>query len=346
EDLTLRGINLLDTPTRFTSLSDFAEGSRLAEILQELGVRIILPMKDSEHLLGFLALTSKAAGYRYTAEDFNLLGVLSNQMVGALTNARLYAVSLENARLQEEVNMARQIQLDLLPSSPPQLAVAHISALSTPSRTVGGDYYDFIEIDNDHRVGMVIGDASGKGLPAALLIAQIQAMMRSEINNGNPIPKMMANVNTQVALTTSSEKYVTLFYGELDTTTCEFKYANAGHNYPVLVRADGTVELLQAGGPIIGAFPRMEYSAATVKLDPDDLLFLFTDGLSEAMDTNNCEYTEERIRRWLVDHRNDDSDAIMKGILDDVYRFDPTTPPQDDTTVVAVKMKGGPLLRE
>ncbi|MCP4685130.1 MAG: hypothetical protein GY867_06720, partial [bacterium] len=114
EDLMLRGINLLDTPTRFTSLTDYEEGSRLAEILGELGVRVILPMKDAQHLLGFLALTSKAAGYRYTAEDFNLLGVLSNQMVTALTNARLYADSLERLRLEEEVNMARQIQLDLL----------------------------------------------------------------------------------------------------------------------------------------------------------------------------------------------------------------------------------------
>lgn len=341
DDLMLRGINLLDTPTRYTSLSDYEEGSRLAEILEELGVRVILPMKDAQHLLGFLALTSKAAGYRYTAEDFNLLGVLSNQMVTALTNARLYADSLERLRLEEEVNMARQIQLDLLPSNPPQLRTSRICATSTPSRTVGGDFYDFIPLKDKQRMGIVIADASGKGMPAALMVAQIQAIIRSEVNNGNPIPVVMKNMNTQVALSTSSEKYVTLFYAELELDTGMLHFANGGHNYPILVRANGEMTLLEAGGPVIGAFPYIEYDSASVQLYKDDILFFFTDGLSEAMDAEGREYGEDRIREFVINRRASDPETIMEDILSDVKLHDPTNPPQDDTTIITIKMTDG-----
>jgi sigma-B regulation protein RsbU (phosphoserine phosphatase) len=304
-------------------------------------------MKDTEHLLGFLALTSKVAGYRFSPEDYNLLGVLSNQMVSALTNARLYVDSLERIRLQEEVTMARQIQLDLLPSAPPKLDCSIIVADSTPSRTVGGDFYDFIPIEGTNRIGIVIADASGKGMPAALLIAQIQAIIRSEVNNGNSISSMLKHMNQQVAMATSSEKYVTLFYGELDFEKNEFHYANAGHNYPILARANGEVHLLETGGPIIGAFPFMEYASTSVKLEPDDVLFLFTDGLSEAMDANDVEYGEERIRRFICEHRDQEPQKLMDLIVEDVRSFDPTYPPQDDTTIVTLKMtRNGPKSHE
>ncbi|MDH3891732.1 MAG: SpoIIE family protein phosphatase [candidate division Zixibacteria bacterium] len=340
QDLMLRGINLLDAPTYYHSLSDYAVNSELATLLEERGVRMILPMKDADHLLGFVALTDKAAGYRYSSEDLNLLGVLSNQMVSALTNARLYVESLERTRLQEEINMARQIQLDLLPSEPPALGCSTICAHSTPSRTVGGDFYDFIRVDSD-RIGMVIADASGKGMPAALMIAQTQAIIRSEVNNGTPIHTMLKNVNQQMADSTSSEKYVTLFYGELNTNTGHFLYANAGHNYPILARSDGSVELLNSGGTVIGALPDMEYESATVKLEADDMLVLFTDGLSEAMDESEVEYGEPRLRQLVSNHRSKDADSLMDMVLDDVRSHDPTYPPRDDTTMVALKMNGG-----
>jgi len=336
DDLMLRGINLLDSPTYLNSLQDYMRDSRLAEMLQERQVKLILPMKDAKHMLGFLALTDKVAGYRYSQEDISLLGTLSNQMVTALTNARLYVDSLERTRLEEEVNMARQIQLDLLPSAPPRLDLCQIAVHSTPSRTVGGDFYDFIPISTD-RIGVVIADASGKGMPAALMITQIQAIIRSEVNNGNEIGTIMTNLNNQVVTATSSETYVTLFYGELNTCTGEFRYCNAGHNYPALVHPDGTVDLLQEGGPVIGAFASMPYQSASIQIHPGDVLFLFTDGLSEAMDDDGNEYGEERIRQFVSEHRNDEAGSIIDFILDDVRKFDATYPPRDDTTIITLK---------
>jgi sigma-B regulation protein RsbU (phosphoserine phosphatase) len=263
--------------------------------------------------------------------------VLSNQIVTALTNARLYVDSLERLRLQEEVAMARQIQLDLLPSEPPTIESFAIAAHSTPSRTVGGDFYDFIPI-SDHSIGVVIADASGKGMPAALMIAQIQAMVRSEVNNGSPIGTMLKNMNQHVLRSSSAEKYATLFYGELDARGGQFCYANAGHNYPILVRGDGRVELLKEGGPIIGALPFTEYTSCDLQLQPQDVLFLFTDGLSEAMDAEEREYGENRICNIILEHRTKDPQALVDLILNDVRSYDPTYPPRDDMTIVAIKM--------
>jgi sigma-B regulation protein RsbU (phosphoserine phosphatase) len=337
DDLMLRGINLLDTPSFMHSLSDYAKDSKLADHLKQRGVRLVLPMKDAKHLLGFLALTGKAAGYRYSSEDLNLLGVLSNTMVSALTNARLYVESLERVRLQEEVSMARQIQLDLLPSSPPQVEGVAISVHATPSRTVGGDFYDFVQIDDKH-LGVVIADASGKGMPAALMIAQIQAIVHSEVNNGNEIARMIANMNRIMYTALSSEKYVTLFYGVFNFEEKTFNYVNAGHNYPLLVHADGNCEELKIGGPIIGALPGMVYTSAQVELCQEDLLFFFTDGLSEAMDSAEREYGEERVREFVCSHREHDPASLVELILSDVRAHDPSDPPADDTTIIAVKL--------
>ncbi len=340
DDILLRGINQLDSPTFYQSLGDYTQNSDLANELEAYQIKIILPMKDSEHLLGFLALTSKAAGYNYSAEDLNLLGVLSNQMVSALTNARLYVDSLERMRLQEEVSMAREIQLNLLPSSPPLHPCMEISAHSTPSRTIGGDFYDFVYKDK-HNLGICIADASGKGMPAALMIAQTQAILKSEVNNGTPIDMMLRNMNKQLVESSSSEKYVTLFYGELNTEKGYFHFSNAGHNYPLLVRANGDKELLKTGGPIIGALPDMSYQSETVKLFKDDTLFFFTDGLSEAMNEQEVEYSEERIHEFVTINKTKAPGELIDSILKDVRVHDTTYPPRDDTTIVSIKIRNG-----
>lgn len=148
-------------------------------------------------------------------------------------------------------------------------------------------------------------------------------------------------MNQQLVQSSSSEKYVTLFYGELDTVSGEFQYANAGHNYPVLVRADGSYELLKTGGLIIGALPMMTYEEGTVKLKQNDLLFFFTDGLSEAMNQSGEEYTEERVRNFISKNRKCDPQILIDSILKDVRSYDPTYPPRDDTTMIAIKVNNG-----
>jgi sigma-B regulation protein RsbU (phosphoserine phosphatase) len=339
KDLFLGGVGQQNRPTMFDKLALYSEQSSLFEEMKKRRVQLILPLKDKEHLLGFLALTQKTSGFKYNDEDLYMLGVISNQLVTVINNARLYLESLERQRLQEEITLARQIQIDLLPKCPPEAEGHSICAYSLPSRTIGGDFYDFIPID-ENKFGIVIADASGKGLQAALIVTQIQAMLRTEIAGKHNIATMIGNINRNVTTLTSSEKFATLFYGEYNPKTRELKYSNAGHNYPVLVRSDGSHELLSKGGMVIGAFGSASYEQDAVVLNKDDLLFLYTDGLSEAQKDdrpNYEEYGEQRIIDFVSNNRMLSSSDLVDGILEDVKKFDPTDPPRDDTTIIVLK---------
>ncbi len=339
DDRFLGAVGQLESPAVIDRLEEYRRGSALGEAMTKRRVKLILPLKDADHLLGFMALTEKVTGYGFNTEDINMLGVISNQLVTVLTNARLYADSLEKQRLDKEIAMARQIQLDLLPEKPPASDSFDLCAYSMPSLTIGGDFYDFIH-SGDGLISMVIADASGKGLPAALLVTQIQAMLRSEIGNKNDLPQILYNINTHVAETTSSEKYATLFLGRFNPNTGEFAYANAGHNYPILVKPDGSHRLLKKGGMLIGAFAGAEYEKDTITLDKEDVLLIYTDGLSEAMNEADEEFGENRILDYVVSQRHLGAEEIINGVLEEMKKFDSSDPPRDDTTLIALKIKG------
>ncbi len=339
-DIFLGAIGQLQRPTPVDDLSRFRQESQLAPQLDARKVILILPLNDADRLLGFLGLAGKVTGGKYTADDLNLLSVLSNQLVAAMTKTRLYAEAIEKRRLEEEVALARQIQIELLPKKLPSSLDYAIAAHSTPSRVVGGDLYDIFTLD-EHRVGIVIADASGKGMPAAMLITQIQAMLRSEINNNNSIERALENINNQVARSSSAEKFATLFYGIYDSRTRAFEYANAGHNYPALVRRDGALELLKAGGLLIGAFPGAKYDSHVVHLAEADFIFFYTDGLTETMNDSEEEYGEKRLMQALCSLRAADPDEIISHAIKDVDSFHFVDPPQDDRTIVVLRIGAG-----
>ena len=183
-DELLTIINKARLPIAIDLLKYNKSQSPLLKELQAREIKLILPLIENDQLLGFLALTGKISGLNFTNEELNLLIVLANQFITAMTTARFYVEALEKRRMDEELNMARQIQSDLLPKELPDNEHFSLAAYSMPSQTIGGDFYDFIPID-ENRFGLIIADGCGKGLPAAMLISQIQAMMKSEINNGN-----------------------------------------------------------------------------------------------------------------------------------------------------------------
>jgi sigma-B regulation protein RsbU (phosphoserine phosphatase) len=338
-DPMLGAIGQLKVPTFYDRIEAWRRGSALATLLQTGGAQVVVPLNDRDHLLGFMTLTDKATGFKFSYEDITLLSTLANQMVVALSNVRLYRESLIKQRLEEEMNLARKIQLDLLPENPPRSQYYRVTAHSQPSRTVGGDFYDFVEIDENGGFAMVIADVSGKGMPAALLAAQIQAALRSEVFNHRIVSDAVTNVNNIIAnLSSSSGKYATMFFGEFRPDTSEFEFSNAGHNYPMLVRADGSHELLTAGGTIVGAFEGTSYQAEKIRLNPDDIVFFYTDGLSEAQDSKEEEFGENRILKYITDHRHESPEKIKEGILEDVGRFCAAETPDDDTTIVIIKI--------
>jgi len=301
-------------------------------------VEVLVPLARKNRLTGMLILSGKVAGFRYNSEDMSFLKILGNQIMVALQNAELYKETLEKQRLEEELSVAKNIQMGLLPKALPNMKNFEFSAYIEPSRQVGGDYYDFIPID-DGRFGIVIADASGKGVPAALLTARMQVMIQSEVRFGRDVDETMKSVNYFLAKSTSFDKFATCFYAELDDNLRKFRYCNAGHNYPILIHKDGRIESLIKGGLLLGAFSDAKYEYGEVLLDPGDLLVMYTDGLSEAMDNSDQEYGESRIIDNSLKIRSQSADVVCSMLVKSVKKFAAGISDFDDMTIVIIKSR-------
>ncbi len=300
-------------------------------------VRFITPLVSAEEFLGCLAVSDKISGYRLNFEDVTTISTIADQLSLAITTSRLYQESLEKQRLDEEMNFARAIQQQLLPKQFPVGPRYQFSAYSDPSLQVGGDYFDFIDTPRG-TCAFVIADASGKGMPAALLISQIQAAVRTEVRHDVPLAQMLSNVNELVQQEEMSDKFATLFFADFDPNNLTLRYANAGHNYPILVSEKNGVKYLEEGGLLLGAFGGVSYEQGEVRLEENDVLLLYTDGLNEAVDERDEQYGEARVLEMLHRHKHLSAAEIQKHILDDVRRFAVKSELQDDMTLVVLKI--------
>lgn len=325
-------------PVFLDNLRGLTREGYLGGRLIELGGYLVVPLVDKGELVGVVSLSQKVAGFRYTYEDLTLLTVVANQVVVALNNARLYAESLAKQRLEEELAVARQIQLNLLPRTMPVYENYEFAAFNHPSRQVGGDYYDFINI-SDSSVAVVVADVSGKGVPAALLMARLQAVLQSEGQRGRPIEVMLSWINEFLVSSTSPDKFVTMFYGELNCDSRSFCFCNAGHNVPFVMRKNGDIEYLEEGGLILGAFAGSTYKTSKLELLKDDVLVIYTDGLSEAMNEKEEEYGEQRLIKTAEEARFKSAQFICGHLIKNVRQFASESAEMDDMTLVVVKAK-------
>ncbi len=258
-------------------------------------------------------------------------------MVVAMNNARLYQESLEKQKLEEELALARQIQLALLPRVYPKSGLFELCAFTQPARQVGGDYYDFFKTE-DGRVGIAIADATGKGMPAAMLMSLVQASLRAEAKNRLCPSRLISNINQLIFSSTSPEKFATMFYGEFDPESRRLIYCNAGHNYPVLIHQDGKVEFLDTGGLILGAFEEALYEKGEALLQRDDTLFFYSDGLTENFNEEDEEFGEKRLLDLLLANRFLDPERLKEKVIEEATDFTGGVPPWDDLTMLVLKI--------
>ena len=311
--------------------------SRLLEELRARGIEIVYPLRDRGELLGLVGLGARAAGAPYTEESLNLLAVLANQFVTALVTSRLYVEALEKRQMEEELRMAHQLQADLLPGEWENRNGFSLAAYTSPSRTVGGDFYDYFAIDED-RVGLVIADASGKGMPAAMLIAQIQAILKSGVGNGDTVVRTLRSLNSHLERNTAARYFATLFYGIYNGRTGCLEYANAGHDFPILVRAGGEAEALESTGPALGVLPEYGHETETLRVGPGDVILFYTDGITDATDSNGKHYGEQRLRNLLIRNRDRGPRQIIDLIRDDLEEFCEGGSLADDRTLMVFKV--------
>jgi sigma-B regulation protein RsbU (phosphoserine phosphatase) len=228
------------------------------------------------------------------------------------------------------------VQASLLPDRPPEVTGFEVAAENLPTWEVGGDYYDFIKFP-DNQLGLAIADVAGKGVPAALIMATFRAALRTQVRNDFAIGQIVRKVNHLLWESTSDAQFVTSVYGVLDATTGRFTYTNAGHNPPMLVRMDGTIEELSRGGPALGVFEVANYEEAVVDLQQGDTLVLYTDGVVEAADAEGKEFGVKRLQQTVLVARELSAFKTVRAILDATRAFSGTDSFSDDVTLVVVK---------
>jgi len=305
--------------------------------LSDAGLHVIVPMQLQGENRGLILLGGKLSKESFTDLDLEFLSSLANLAIISLENARLFKEAIEKQKLEDELLIAREIQKGLLPSVLPTIPGIDIAATNISSRQVGGDYYDVIPIEGERFI-IAIGDVSGKGPPAALLMANLQATIRALVPLNISLSELTGKVNSLLCPNTGGSKFVTFFWGVYDPKDRSLNFVNAGHNYPFLVRSGGKVDRLDVGGMILGIMePPMPYEQGTVTLASGDVLVLFTDGVSEAMDKNFVEYGEDRLEALISSHLASSADELVDLIHKDILLHAKGTSQSDDITMMIVK---------
>src|SRR6188474_3246712 len=249
---------------------------------------MVAPIISNDEVIGVFDLESDELN-AYSNDDLEVLMLLSSQVAIIIEKVMLHENLIEKQRLETQLEVARQVQLELLPSRDPQLEGFEISAYNFPTEEVSGDYYDWVRIYDD-QIGLVIADVSGKGVPAALLMAFLRASLRAATHIGYSPHISMAKVNYLLWESIERNQYVTAFYGILDASSRTLAYTNAGHNPPLLLDADGESRFLERGNIPLGIFPQTRYHEYYLTIEPDQLFVLYTDGVTEAANSEGEEF--------------------------------------------------------
>jgi sigma-B regulation protein RsbU (phosphoserine phosphatase) len=294
-----------------------------------------VPIIHKKKILGVFNLESNTRN-AFSRSDLHLVQVLASHAAVAIENARLYEEFTEKREIEKELRTAKRFQKALLPRSMPRVPGYDFAAINIPSRTIGGDLFDFISF-SDGRIGVAIGDVSGKGTPGAILMATLFSMYRGLVRMGMPIDHMMFDLNNQIKKRISSSSFITFFYGELFPHTGEFIYCNAGHCAPSLLRLNGQVEKLEMGGTVLGFIENTGYEIGKTQIHQGDLLVLYTDGLTETMDYSEEIYGEERLDALLKQNINEKPSRLLRLLFKSIQMYSQMKKPQDDFTTVIVK---------
>jgi serine phosphatase RsbU (regulator of sigma subunit)/catechol 2,3-dioxygenase-like lactoylglutathione lyase family enzyme len=279
---------------------------------------------------------------RFEDLDGNCFELVSfDEVSRAIESQRRAAAEKQEAdrRTRQELSIAKQVQARLFPQSQPPLQSLEYAGACVQSRQVGGDYYDFLELGQE-RLGLVVGDIMGKGIAAALLMANLQANLRSQCAIAVEEPeRLLRSVNRLFSQNTDEHAYATLFYSEFDDRTRRLRYANCGHLAGLLLHEDGTVEHLDSTAPVVGLFAGWECSTAERQLVPGDLLTIYTDGITESFNQQDEEFGEPRLIRALQQYRALSPAEAIAAVLDDVARFS-LEEQSDDRTLIVAKCRG------
>jgi sigma-B regulation protein RsbU (phosphoserine phosphatase) len=318
---------------------DVSRDARYIQVRGTTRAEVAVPIKVRDELIGVFNLESDDID-AFSDHDRRLLATFAAHAGVALDRARTASLRRQSSRIQEEVKLARNIQQTFLPKHMPSFVPYDLGGMNFPSSEVGGDYFDFIPM-TDSDLGVVIGDVSGHGVPAALMMANFRAAMRIEAKSNYAIPIILGKVNDYLYETNRPEDFVTAFYGVLDRRHHVFTYANAGHNPPFLIRRNDELIKLADGGLVLGAFPHVEYAQVRLHMEPGDVVVFYTDGVTESKNDAGEEFGEERLIELTKRYRDLTALEIARRLCHEVHRYQADTL-QDDLTLSILKYDPSP----
>jgi sigma-B regulation protein RsbU (phosphoserine phosphatase) len=295
-----------------------------------------VPLVNKGKVIGILTAYNKKNEEPFSGDDARLLSIIGSQSAQIIENARLLEEEKALLAVREEIRMASEIQKKLLPNELPKLDGFDISAINIPAKEVGGDYFDFINIAPG-KYSFCLGDITGKGLPAAMLMSNLQATFRGQIRTQNSLKDCIEVSNSLLFHSTEADKFATFFAAVIDLNNEELTYCNAGHDNPILIRENGSIERLEVGGLLLGFLDLNKYEEQKINLNKGELLIIFSDGVTEAMDENENEFGEENLIKIVMENINESSDLIIQNLVKELKSHAGKQIQSDDITLIIMK---------
>ncbi len=316
---------------------DEAFADRMSIVQQQIRSMLAVPLQTDDRVIGLIYLDSPHFIKEFTKDDLSLLTVMANVAAIRIEHTRLAEVEQAERIHAKQLEQAAEIQRGLLPVQAPSVPGVDLAGYNAACHTVGGDYYDFL-VYPDGRVGVLVGDVAGKGMPAALLMSSLQARVQVLFDDPTNLAALVTRLNRIITSNCPSNRFITFFIGILDPKTGELTYVNAGHNPPLVAHADGSVEKLDGTGLILGILSVATYAQKTCTMAPGDALLLFSDGVSEPVRPDSDEeFGEDRLAQNFAKLRNDNAQSIIDALNLQVREFTGGLPLPDDLTLVVAK---------
>ncbi len=320
---------------RDAQLDDAFKG-RMSIVEQKVHTMMGVPLQTKDRIIGLIYVDSPFVLREFTKDDLNLLTVMASICAVRIENARLALVEEGERIMKRDLAQAAEIQNGMLPANAPIVEGTDLAGFNVPCRTVGGDYYDFFPYA-DGRLGLTLGDVSGKGMPASLMMMALHARVQVLAEDPGNLAEFMSRLNKTTCANCPSNRFITFFFCVLDTKTGDLAFANAGHNPPIIVRASGKAEMLEGGGPVLGIIPFAPYAERHVQLERGDMLVIYSDGVTEANNVNHEEYDEQRFIEVLKQNRERPAAEIVAAVTKSLNEFAAGAPQADDITLLVAK---------
>jgi serine phosphatase RsbU (regulator of sigma subunit) len=318
-------------------IDDVRKDSRYVIGRRETLSEIAVPIIKNNKAIGALDVESDRLA-AFDRHHLEILQFFADAAAISLEKAILHHQILEKKKLEEQMQIAKDVQLNLLPAHPPEIEGYDIAGICIPTYEIGGDYYDYIKLDKNNLV-IIVADVSGDGIPAALIMAAFRAILRNQLKLIQEPAEIMNLLNEQIPEVSRKRDFITAFYGKLNFNEHKFAFTNCGHNPPVLMRTDGQMEFLETGGPSLNIVHEANFTSSTVNLSPGDYIIFYTDGVTEIFNRDSSEYGFERLKKVILNSKNSSADEILNKIVESTKNFSGTNLYRDDFTLVVLKRK-------